>query len=364
MGFRALSNQPKSRYILCNHLNALFMDLTILKETAQAMVAPGKGVLAIDESTGTCTKRFEALGVECNEESRRHYRGLLVSAPVSENISGMILFEETLRQANDEGVSFPEVLSSAGIIPGIKVDQKAHDLALHPGEKVTEGLDGLRERLQEFKSLGARFAKWRAVIAIGENLPSQACITANAHALARYASLCQEADVVPMVEPEILLDGDHSIERCYEVTAEVLQALFSHMKEQGVAMEGAILKVSMVLSGKNHPEQADAETVARETVRCLKENVPHDLAGVVFLSGGQSPADSTIHLHLMNSLHDDLPWPLSFSYGRGIQQPALELWAQDNDGNYEAAQNALAHRAKMNGLAAEGKYSEEAEQAA
>ncbi len=339
------------------------MDLNLLKETARAMVAPGKGVLAIDESTGTCTKRFEALGVTCDEPTRRHYRGLLVSAPIADSVSGMILFDETIRQANDEGKAFSQILSDAGILPGIKVDQKAHDLALHPGEKVTEGLDGLRDRLQEYKGLGARFAKWRAVITIGEGMPSQACITANAHALARYAALCQEADVVPMVEPEIIMDGTHTLEQCYDVTAKTLQSLFAHMKEQGVHLEGAILKVSMVLSGKNCPEQADEETVARETVRCLKENVPAELAGIVFLSGGQSPAKSTVHLNLMNALHDDLPWPLSFSYGRGIQQPALDLWAQDPQGNYQAAQDALVHRAKMNGLAAQGQYTSEAEQA-
>lgn len=331
------------------------MDLAALQQIAQAMVAPGKGVLAIDESHRTCTKRFEALGVECDEPSRRAYRGLLVSAPgVESAISGMILFDETLRQANDEGKAFPQILQDKGIIPGIKVDTGAKDLALHPGEKVTEGLDGLRERLAEYHQLGARFAKWRAVITIGENMPSEACIMGNAHALARYAALCQEAGLVPMVEPEILLEGDHSIERCYEVSARTWTVLFEQLREQGVALEGTILKTSMVLSGKGAAERADAQEVAEMTVKCLKENVPAELAGVVFLSGGQTPAESTVHLDLMNKI-GGMPWPLSFSYGRGIQQPALETWARDHQAIGEA-QEKLVHRAKMNGLAAQGQY--------
>lgn len=336
------------------------MDLSALQATAQAMVAPGKGILAIDESTGTCQKRFESIGVECTEESRRAYRGLLIMAPgIEEAVSGMILYDETLRQSSDDGIPYPKLLSDHGMIPGIKVDTGAKALALHPGEFVTEGLDGLRDRLAEYHALGARFAKWRAVITIGDKMPSAACITANAHALARYAALCQEADLVPMVEPEIMLDGDHSIETCYEVTAATLKKLFSEMSEQGVAMEGTILKTSMVLSGKAASQRADAHEVAKMTRQCLVENVPHHLAGVVFLSGGQSAEDSTLHLNLMNQM-GDLPWPLSFSYGRGIQAPALKLWGE-NPSNLAPAQKVLVHRAKMNGLAALGKYSAEME---
>ncbi len=333
------------------------MNLDVLKATAKAMVAPGKGILAIDESTSTCAKRFEALGVECTEATRRAYRGLLVSAPgINEAISGMILYDETLRQANDAGLSYAEVLLDAGMIPGIKVDTGAKPLAMFPGESITEGLDGLRERLVEYKNLGAGFAKWRAVITIGEGMPSDFCIEANSHALARYAALCQEADIVPMVEPEILMDGAHTIEECYAVTERVLKELFKQMNAHKVALEGAILKISMVLSGKKCPVQADAATVARMTAQCLKENVPANLAGVVFLSGGQSPEQSTEHLNIMNRDHSPLPWPLSFSYGRGIQGPALELWAQDQQGSYAKAQEVLVHWSKMNGQAALGKY--------
>lgn len=327
----------------------------MLQATAQAMVAPGKGVLAIDESHGTCTKRFEALGVTCDEESRRAYRGLLVTTPgIEEAISGYIMYDETLRQSTDDGIPFPQVLSSKGMIPGIKVDTGAKDLALHPGEKVTEGLDGLRERLAEYFELGARFAKWRSVITIGENMPSQACLIANAHGLARYAALCQEAGLVPMVEPEILIEGDHSIEECYEVSTRTWKVLFEQLEEQGVALEGTILKTSMIISGKGAADRADAQTVAEMTLTGLKETVPAHLAGVVFLSGGQSPEESTIHLDLMNKM-GDLSWPLSFSYGRAIQGPCLELWAKDQSA-IEAAQSALLHRAMMNGQAARGEY--------
>jgi len=331
------------------------MDLQMLQATAQAMVAPGKGVLAIDESHGTCTKRFEALGVECNEESRRAYRGLLITAPgIEEAVSGYIMYDETLRQSTDEAMTFPQVLSGKGVIPGIKVDTGAKALALHEGEKVTEGLDGLRDRLAEYFELGARFAKWRSVITIGENMPSAACLMANAHGLARYAALCQEANIVPMVEPEILLEGDHSIERCYEVSVQAWKVLFEQLEEQGVALDGLILKTSMILPGKDAAEQADAETVAEMTIKGLMEAVPENLAGVVFLSGGQSAKDSTIHLDLMNK-KGGFPWPLSFSYGRAIQGPTLEAWAADQTA-IEAAQNKLVHRARMNGLAARGEY--------
>lgn len=337
------------------------MDLTVLKQTAQAMVAPGKGILAIDESTGTCKKRFEALGVDCNEDTRREYRELLVQAPgIEQYVSGMIMYDETLRQSTKDGRRFVDVLKGKGMIPGIKVDTGAKDLALHAGEQVTEGLDGLRERLEEYSSLGAQFAKWRAVINISDALPSAACIKANAHALARYAALCQEANMVPMVEPEMIMDGSHSIERCYAVTAQVLKTLFTELAEQGVALEGTILKVSMVLAGKDAAVQSSEAEVAAQTVKCLKENVPSNVAGVVFLSGGQSDAKSTVHLNLMHQLGEALPWPLSFSYGRGIQQPALKAWAA-NRADVAGAQKLLVHRAHMNGLAAEGKYTLEAE---
>lgn len=341
------------------------MNLSILQKTAQAMVPPGKGILAIDESHGTCKKRFEAVGVECTEETRREYRELLVTAPGLENfISGMIFFDETLRQSAKDGRKFVDILKAKGIIPGIKVDTGAKDLALHPGDMVTEGLDGLRARLAEYKSLGAQFAKWRAVIKLTEGveplLPSEACVKANAHALARYAAFCQEVDLVPMVEPEMMMEGTHTIGRCYEVTAHVLQMLFKELAEQGVAYEGTILKVSMVLPGKECQVQVAPEEVARQTVNCLKENVPANLAGVVFLSGGQSDEKSTIHLNGMHQLGETLPWPMSFSYGRGIQAPALKIWASDRSRVLDA-QKVLVHRSRMNGLAAQGKYSLEME---
>lgn len=336
------------------------MDTQQLSTIAKAMVAKGKGILAIDESSGTCKKRFDALNVECTEENRRKYRQLLVSAPAIEQyISGMILYDETLRQKDDSDVPFAEVLKKKGILPGIKVDMGPKQLALHGNEVVTEGLDGLRERLAEYSKLGAQFAKWRAVITIGPDMPSQACIVANAHALARYAALVQEAGMVPMVEPEILMDGNHTIERCYEVTAKTLQVLFNQLTEQGVVASGTILKVSMVLSGKENNNQAPPEQVAEQTVKCLKENVPADLAGVVFLSGGQSDENSTIHLDKMNKI-GGMPWPLSFSYGRGIQAPALKIWAA-NMNDVQKAQEALVFRAKMNGLASLGQYSSDLE---
>lgn len=336
------------------------MNLDKLKTTAQAMVAPGKGILAIDESHNTCTKRFDALGVECNEENRRQYRQLLVTAPGIENyLGGMILFDETLRQKTNEGIAFSKVLSDKGMIPGIKVDTGAKDLALHPGEKVTEGLDGLRDRLKEYAELGAGFAKWRAVITIGKEMPSDACLTANCHALARYAALCQEAGIVPMVEPEILLDGDHSIETCYSVSAKAWTLLFEELGEQGVSFEGTILKTSMILAGKDHPEQPDLDKIAEMTVKCLKQNVPSNVAGVVFLSGGQGDKEATERLNRMNQI-SDLPWPLSFSYGRSIQRPALQTWAKDMNA-VDEAQKLLVHRAKCNAFAAKGEYTEEIE---
>ena len=338
------------------------MNSMELVKTAQAMVDEGKGILAIDESTGTCKKRFDAIGVDCTEDTRRDYRGMLLTTPgLGEHISGVILFDETLRQSTAEGVPVVRIMQDAGIIPGIKVDKGAHPLAGHAGEKVTEGLDGLRERLKEYADLGAGFAKWRAVITIGENRPTLACIQSNAHALARYAALCQEAGIVPIVEPEVLMDGSHSIDTCYEVTEATLRVLYNEMYEQNVLLEGSILKASMVISGKDCPERADVDEVARATVECLLNTVPAAVAGVVFLSGGQGNEEATAHLDAMNRL-GDFPWPLSFSYGRALQAPALSLWGEDTENNIAAAQQVLAHRARMNGLAATGRYEVELEQ--
>lgn len=331
-----------------------------LKTTAVTLMATGKGLLAADESSTTCGKRFDSVGIECNEENRRTYRQLLLTADsIEQFISGVILFDETIRQKADDGRAFPEVLQAKGIIPGIKVDGGAKDLALHPGEMVTEGLDGLRERLAEYYALGARFAKWRAVITIDESgKPSDACLHANSHALARYAALAQEAGIVPVVEPEVLLDGTHSIETSYEVTTRTLDALFHSMKDQGVLLEGAILKASMVISGKDAENRADVETVALQTVKVLKEHVPANLAGVVFLSGGQGDEEATAHLDAMNKI-GGLPWPLSFSYSRAIQSPVLKLWAA---GDAQKAAAAYTHRSKANSLAAQGQWSEDFEQ--
>ncbi|HEX7991858.1 MULTISPECIES: class I fructose-bisphosphate aldolase [unclassified Stenotrophomonas] len=332
------------------------MSIELLAETAQAMVAPGKGIIAIDESTGTIAKRFASVGIENTEENRRAYRELLLTTPkLNEHISGAILYDETIRQSTKDGVPFAKYMADNGMIPGIKVDKGAHPLAGCPGELVTEGLDGLRERLQEYYKLGARFAKWRAVINIGESMPSGTCIESNAHALARYAALCQECGLVPMVEPEVIMDGDHDIETCYEVTEATLRSLFDALYQQNVVLEGTILKASMVIPGKTCDEQVDVEEVAESTVMCLKSTVPAILPGVVFLSGGQSDEQSTAHLNAMNQV-GTLPWPLSFSYGRAMQQAALKLWAKDMKGNYAAAQKTVFERAKENGLAAQGKW--------
>jgi len=337
------------------------MDIGLLKKTAKMMVAPGKGILAADESSGTCQKRFESVGVPCTEENRRAYRQTLLTADGLERyISGVILYDETIRQETDDGEAFAAVLEKKGILPGIKVDTGAKELALHPGEKVTEGLDGLRERLAEYKTLGARFAKWRAVITIGKDLPSDACIHANAHAMARYAALCQEADIVPMVEPEILIDGDHSIERCYEVSTAALKKTFEELAGQGVAVEGVILKTSMVIAGKKAAQPASMEEVAKETIRAFKETLPAGLPGVAFLSGGQTDEQATEHLNAMNAT-GKLPWPLSFSYGRALQNPVLKIWAESPNANVGKAQEALLFRSKMNSLATQGKYSGEME---
>ena len=327
-----------------------------LVSVAKAMVAEGKGILAIDESTGTCKKRFDSVGMECTEESRRAYREMLLTTPgLSDHISGVILFDETIRQATADGTAFVEYLENAGILPGIKVDAGAHTLAGFPSEKITEGLDGLRARLAEYSKIGARFAKWRAVITIGNNIPSAACLNANAHALARYAALCQEADLVPIVEPEVLMDGDHSLDDCFDITEATLHALFNQLYEQNIMLEGTILKASMVISGSEAEHRADIEQVATATVQCLLNTVPAALGGIVFLSGGQSDLEATAHLDAMNRI-GGLPWPLSFSYGRALQAPALKTWGENPAGNTAAAQRKLAHRAKMNGMAVMGRY--------
>ncbi|MFT4180172.1 MAG: fructose-bisphosphate aldolase class I [Thermomonas sp.] len=332
------------------------MSIEQLAETARAMVAPGKGIIAIDESASTCKKRFDGVGIECTEENRRAYRELLLTAPnVNQYLSGAILFDETIRQKTRDGVPFAKYMLDNGMIPGIKVDKGTHPLAGFPGELVTEGLDGLRERLAEYYKLGARFAKWRAVINIGEDIPSGTCIEANAHALARYAALCQEQGLVPMVEPEVLMDGDHDIETCYEVTEVTLRALFDALYNQNVMLEGTILKASMVVPGKGCEEQASVEEVAESTLMCLKSAVPAILPGIVFLSGGQSDEDATAHLDAMNRMGPN-PWPLSFSYGRAMQQAALALWAKDMTGNWDKAQQTVFERAKANGLAALGQW--------
>ena len=336
------------------------MSIEQLAETAQAMVAAGKGIIAIDESTGTIKKRFDSVNVESTEENRRAYREMLLTTPkLGEYISGAILFDETLRQSTKDGVPFTKIMNDAGIIPGIKVDKGTHPLAGFPDEVVTEGLDGLRARLEEYYKLGARFAKWRAVIRIGEDIPTGTCIDANAHALARYAALCQEQGLVPMVEPEILLDGDHDIDTCYEVTEVVLRTLFSALYEHNVMLEGTILKVSMVLPGKDADEQASIEEVAAATLHCLKASVPATLPGIVFLSGGQSDEDATAHLDAMNRMGEK-PWPLSFSYGRAMQSAALKIWAEDMAGNVAKAQETVYARARENGLAALGEWSKDA----
>jgi fructose-bisphosphate aldolase class I len=336
------------------------MDLV---SVAESMVAEGKGILAIDESTGTIAKRFKAVNIESTEENRRAYREmLLTTAGLGRHVSGAILYDETIRQSTRAGVPFVKVMQDAGVLPGIKVDMGAHPLAGHPGEKITEGLDGLRGRLEEYRALGARFAKWRAVITIGENIPTSSCVDANAHALARYAALCQEAGIVPIVEPEVLMDGAHNLDESFEVTEATLRALFNQLYEQNVLLEGTILKASMVISGSEAQNRASVPDVAEATVQCLLNAVPAALGGIVFLSGGQADEEATAHLNAMNQL-GDFPWPLTFSYGRALQAPSLQVWAQDPAANVAAAQKKLAHRARMNGLAAMGQYNESLEAA-
>jgi fructose-bisphosphate aldolase class I len=339
------------------------MDKHELDTNAAAMVAPGKGILAADESTGTIKKRFDKIRLESTFESRRAYRELLFTAPGSEqHISGVILYDETLRQQTAEGQPFPALLTAHGILPGIKVDAGAKPLAGFRGETVTEGLDGLRERLAEYRDLGARFAKWRAVIDVGAGIPTPFALEANAHALARYAALCQEASIVPIVEPEVLMDGDHTLERCEEVTDATLETVFDALFRHRVRLEGMVLKPNMVIAGKKCPTQAPAEQVAEATVRCLRRRVPSAVPGIAFLSGGQSEAEASLHLSLMNRV-DGLPWQLSFSYGRALQQSTLDAW-QGKAANVAAAQRVFLKRARLNGMARDGRYEPAMEQAA
>lgn len=329
-----------------------------LADTALALVAPGKGILAIDESSGTIKKRFDSVNIENTEANRLDYRSMMLTTEgLGDFISGAILFDETLRQTMPDGTPLVKVMEQAGIIPGIKVDAGAKDLAGFPGEKVTEGLDGLRERLAEYAKLGARFAKWRAVITIGDDIPSRACIDANAHALARYAALCQEAGIVPIVEPEVLMDGDHDLDTSFDVTEATQKALFAALYEQNVMLEGTILKASMVISGADAKDRADVSQVAEATVDCLLNAVPAATAGVVFLSGGQGDVEATAHLDAMNKM-GEMPWPLSFSYGRALQAQALAKWAEDPKANRAEAQEILLHRSRMNGMASLGEWSE------
>jgi fructose-bisphosphate aldolase, class I len=331
-----------------------------LARIAQAMVARGRGILAADESTGTIEKRFNSIQLASVEENRRAYRDLLFSTPgLGEYVSGVILYDETIRQKAHDGTPFPAFLERHGILPGIKVDAGAKDMALCPGEQVTEGLDGLAKRCAEYVKLGAKFAKWRAVINIDEVLPSAACVSANAHALARYAAICQAQGLVPIVEPEVLMDGAHTIDRCEAVTLGVLQAVFAALAEQRVVLEHMVLKPSMVISGKACPQQASPREVAERTVRTLRRTVPSAVPGIAFLSGGQSDALATEHLDLMNRL-GTAPWALTFSYGRALQAPALKAWGGKAE-NVGAAKAALAHRARMNSLAATGQYQRELE---
>jgi fructose-bisphosphate aldolase class I len=339
------------------------MTATELDTIARGMVAKDKGILAADESGGTIKKRFDKIKVESTEETRRTYRELLFTAPgASDYISAVIFYDETLRQKTRDGVPFPEYLTRIGIIPGIKVDTGAKPLAGFPGETITEGLDGLRERLIEYYKLGARFAKWRAVIDIADGVPTQTCIDANAHALARYAALCQEQKIVPIVEPEVLMDGAHDIERCEEVTGAALQSVFNQLHAHRVRLEGIVLKPNMVISGMKNAKRASAEEVAEATVRCLKRHVPAAVPGIAFLSGGQGPEEATEHLSLVNQL-GPLPWEVSFSYGRALQAPVLEAW-RGQPGNFAAGQKAFLKRAKLNGLARSGRYAAALESAA
>ena len=323
------------------------MDKKLLKETAEKMMLRPKGIIAMDESTPTIAKRFESIHVADNEENRRRYRELIITTPdLSDYISGAILFDETFHQEMSTGMLFRDYINSIGILPGIKVDAGAKDFSNHPNEKITEGLDGLRDRLVKYESLGAKFCKWRAVITIGDNIPSDACIVSNCNALARYASLCQENNLVPIVEPEVLIDGNHSAELCNEVTSKTLKCLFEQLKKLNVYFEGVILKPSMVISGNKNIKRADYQTVADMTIQCLKEHLPNNLGGVAFLSGGQTDEESTNHLNIMNKTYKDLLWRVTFSYARAIQQSALKVWLGE-DVNLTASQQILSKRAKL-----------------
>jgi fructose-bisphosphate aldolase class I len=338
------------------------MKIENLESVARALVAPGKGILAADESSGTIEKRLKSINVPSTEENRRAYREVLFTTKgAGEFISGVILFDETIRQKTRDGRTFVKALEEQGIIPGIKVDKGAKAMAHFLGEKITEGLDGLRDRLAEYRKLGARFAKWRAVIAIGEKIPTRACIASNAELLARYAALCQEADLVPIVEPEVLMDGAHTIERHFEVTEQTLRSVFDALAEHRVVLDEILLKPNMVLSGKECPQQASVEEVAEATVRCMKRVVPAAVPGLVFLSGGQTDLQATEHLNAMNRL-EGLPWQLSFSFGRALQAPVLKAW-KGEAANVAAAQQAFHHRAWCNSKARFGKYTEDMETA-
>jgi fructose-bisphosphate aldolase class I len=339
------------------------MNVNDLNSVALAMVANGKGILAADESSPTIKKRFDSIDTESTEENRRRYREMLFTTEgVADYIGAVILFDETLRQSTTDGTPFPQYLSERGMIPGIKVDTGAKPLAGFPGETITEGLDGLRGRLEEYAAMGAKFAKWRAVIHIGEGIPSDFGVKANAHALARYAALCQEAGIVPIVEPEVLMDGDHSIGRCEEVTAVTLDAVFAELRAHRVDLEGIVLKPNMVISGSDATNRAGPNEVAEATLRCLKAHVPAEVPGIAFLSGGQTAEEATEHLGLMNQM-GELPWELSFSYGRALQAPALAAW-HGKEANFAAGQDALFKRARLNSLAHRGEYEVAMESAA
>jgi fructose-bisphosphate aldolase class I len=340
------------------------MNLAELNKVAQAMVAPGRGILAADESTGTIKRRFDAIGADCTEDNRRDYRELMFRSAeaMSKYISGVILYDETIRQKCKDGTPLVKLIEQAGSLPGIKVDKGIKPLPFCPGEVITEGLDGLGERLAEYRQLGAKFAKWRAVIDIGPGIPTYACISANAHALARYAALCQQEDIVPIVEPEVLMDGDHDIDRCYLISEWTLKTVFEQLYYQRVALEGMVLKPNMVVPGKKSGRRASVEEVAEKTVKLLKACVPAAVPGIAFLSGGQSDEEATAHLNAMNKI-GGLPWKLTFSYGRALQAPVQKAWA-GKSANVAAAQRAFAHRAEMNGLAALGKWKSELEKKA
>ena len=332
-----------------------------IEDIAKQMVIPGKGILAADESSGTIKKRFDTINVESNEENRRNYRELLFRTKnAMENyISGVILFDETLRQESKDGTPLVNVISNSGSLPGIKVDAGAKDLALNTNEKITEGLDGLRERLKEYYSIGAKFAKWRAVITIDSAIPSDLCINANAHALARYAALCQENEIVPIVEPEVLMDGNHTIGKCYDVTKKTLEVVFKELSDHGVNLKGICLKPNMIIDGSLQTEKSSKISIAEKTIECFKDTVPDEVPGIVFLSGGQSELEATENLDQMNKI-GGFPWNLSFSYGRALQASALKAWSGEEN-NEELASNAFEHRAKMNSLATLGKWEEELE---